>query len=58
MSAPRGRGRRWLFAGGLLGLAATPRLTRVTRDLLGRLGRDAEAPFRRAPCQDGARPEE
>jgi hypothetical protein len=57
VSTRRGRGRRWLYAGGLLGLAATPRLTRIARDLAGRLGRDAEEPFRRAPCQDGSRRE-
>lgn len=49
---PRGRGRRWLYAGGILGLAATPRIARAARDLMGRLGRDPAAAFRRAPCQD------
>lgn len=53
--AGRGRSRRWLYAGGLLGLAATPRLARAARDVIGRLGRDPAAPFRRAPCQDEGR---
>lgn len=52
---PRGRGRRWLYAGGILGLAATPRIARAARDVFGRLGRDPAAAFRRAPCQDGDR---
>ena len=46
-----GRARRWLVAGGVAGLIATPRLTRLARDLVGRAGGDPEAPFRGAPCQ-------
>jgi hypothetical protein len=55
--------RRWLLAGGLIGLALSPQArragiglrARVTR--LGRVSTDPVAPFREAPCYEHDRAE-
>jgi hypothetical protein len=60
---PARRRRRWLLAGGLVGLALSPQARRAGSELraraarLGRPSADPVAPFRQAPCYEHDRAE-
>jgi hypothetical protein len=61
--SPARRRRRWLLAGGIVGLALSPQARRAGMGLraratrLARVSADPVAPFREAPCYEHDRTE-